>query len=85
MPQFPYMLQIQALHLVARLGEHVLDQSAGEAQAAIIADPIGALFAIVAYETTVALAEGEALAEIAIRLGGAVVLLVLYRLIKKKT
>lgn len=40
---------------------------------AIIADPIGALFAIVAYETTVALAEGEALAEIAIRLGGAVI------------
>ncbi len=40
---------------------------------AIIADPIGALFAIVAYETTIALTEGHALSEIAIRLGGAVI------------
>lgn len=40
---------------------------------AIIADPIGALFAIVAYEATIALTEGHSLMEIAFRLGGAVV------------
>ncbi len=40
---------------------------------AIIADPIGALFAIVAYEATIAITEGHSLLEIAFRLGGAVV------------
>ncbi len=39
---------------------------------AIIADPIGALFAIVAYETTIALTEGHGVSEIAFRLGGAI-------------
>lgn len=39
---------------------------------AIIADPIGALFAIVAYETTIALTEGQGVSEIVFRLGGAI-------------
>lgn len=41
---------------------------------AIIADPIGALFAVIAYEAAVALAEGQALTEVVIRLGGAILI-----------
>jgi NhaP-type Na+/H+ or K+/H+ antiporter len=41
---------------------------------AIVADPIGALFAVIAYEGAVALSEGHALTETALRLGGAVLI-----------
>ena len=41
---------------------------------AIVADPIGALFAVIAYEAAVALSEGQAVTEVAVRLGFAVLL-----------
>lgn len=41
---------------------------------AIIVDPIGAIFAVIAYEGAVSLAEGHGLMEVAMRLGGAVVI-----------
>ena len=41
---------------------------------AIVVDPIGALFAVIAYEGVVSLAEGHGLMEIGLRLGGAILI-----------